>query len=176
MREILILHRLRRLGHRGLHQTLAAALRRRAHARQLHDAEQLIAQPRKGPAQQPRGIFEPALPPDPAMPLQRKPQPQRGGASDQQQEPQPAGVSITAVQHEYRQIRKADAEQRRREFLPRASPPTPGGENRRAWFRELEAGWYSRYGFSGLNDRKTKCVPERSNREWTQSNANRWRG
>ncbi len=117
--EILVLHRLRRLRHRRLHQPLAPPRRADSMPRQLHDAEQLIAQPRKRLPQKSRRVFQPALPPDPAMPLQRqgKPSPRPCRAARIKRAAQPAPASRTAD----RARRPPDT----RASMPKSAPSTP---------------------------------------------------
>lgn len=88
--EILILHRVRGLRYGGLHEALAATGGSVIHPRQLDDAEKLIPQARERAPQQARGVLEPPLAPDPAMPFQGDAQAERRGPGGQDAEPHPA--------------------------------------------------------------------------------------
>lgn len=112
IRKILARHRVGRLRHRRLHQSLAPALRRVIGPREFHDAEQLIAEPRKRPPQQMRRIFHSPLPPNPPMPFQRKSQPERGATCDQQPEPHRRRRFKKTVERKNEQVGNRDPEQR----------------------------------------------------------------
>src|SRR4051812_36610085 len=71
--EILIFDGFSRLLHGRLHQSFAAAGMGMFEPRELHNAQELVADPGKGPPKQSCGIFQAPLPPNPTMPFQREP-------------------------------------------------------------------------------------------------------
>ena len=121
--EIPVLHRVRRLRHRGLDEPFAAACGGVVLPGQFDDAEQLVAQPREGAAEQPGGILQPPLPPDPAVPLERQPQPERRRAREQDRQPQPARRLQTRSSAKTTRIGERDAEERGEQALGQLDDP-----------------------------------------------------
>ncbi len=121
--EILVLHGVRRLLHRRAHEPLAAPGRGLVVPGQFHDAQQLVTQPRESPPQQPRGIFQATLAPDPPVPFQRHPKSEHRAARAEQHQTQPARRLANAVQREDQQVRQHDAEDRGEDRLGKLDDP-----------------------------------------------------
>ena len=128
--KILILHRVVRLGHRRLHEALAAAREFAVLFGQFHDAEQLIAKPREFMPQQPRGIFQPALTPDPAVPFQRQPQPGNERARREEQSAKPCGSFDEPIQAEHQQVGNGETEHRSEQTFGEFHDPNAAAELR----------------------------------------------
>ena len=119
--KILVLHRLRRLRHGRLHESLAA--RGIVMPRKLHDAEQLIAEPRKGALQQPRRIFELPLTPHPAMPFERQTEPEHCRTTEHERPAHPRGRLHHAIQHEQHDPRHQQAHETSQNALQNLHDP-----------------------------------------------------
>ena len=115
--KILILHCLICLSHRRLDKPLAPAGGGAFRFSQLHDAQQLIAEAGKLPAQQTGRIFQPPLPPYPAVPFQRQPDPRHRRAEGQQSPAQPSGRFHHPVQDEHQQIGNGEPKNSREQSL-----------------------------------------------------------
>ena len=134
-----VLHRLRRLRHRRLHQPLAAS-GAEVHPRQFHDAQQLVAQARHLLAQQARRILQPALLPHPTMPFQRQPQAQHRRTGEQQQPAHPARRVKQTVQREHQRVAHGQAEHRRQQAFQKLDDPHPASKIRELGLKRRREG------------------------------------
>ena len=154
IRKILVLHRVRRLRHGGLHEPLAA--RGIVMPRKLHDAEQLIAEPRKGALQQPRRIFQLPLPPHPAMPFERQTEPEHRRTTQHERPAHPRGRFHHAIQHKQHDPRHQQAHEAREHTLQHLHHPNATTKVRELGLQDRRKGR-----FHGRNcARRRTSVPE----------------
>ena len=133
--KILILHRIRSLGHRRLHETLAPTRDTIITTRQFDDAEELISQAWEFPAQEPCRILQPPLTPHPAMPLQRQAQAQHRRTCEKDAASQPGGRVKKAIQREDNYIRKRQPKRCSQHAFRQFDEPNPPTKIRQLCFQ-----------------------------------------